>query len=208
MNIARRLKRYLLTGILVLAPLSISLFLLYRIVSWVDRLLSPAAVALVGHDIPGVGLATAAGLLIGAGWLGSNVIGQHVVEVVEDLVLRVPFLNWVFRTVKQLAEVFSPGGKAPFRSVVLVEYPREGVFQLGFVTAALPREADGRTTTLTSVYVPTNHLYIGDVLLVPAERLHSTSMTLQEGIQFFLSAGTSAPATLKTSPGKAEGPAA
>ncbi len=207
MNIARRLQRYLLTGILVLAPLSISLFLLFSLVTWVDRLLSPAAVALLGHDVPGLGLATAAGLLVGAGWLGSNVIGRHVVEAVEDMVLRVPFLNMVFRTVKQLAEVFSPGGKAPFRSVVLVEFPREGVFQLGFVTAVLPRDVDGRTTTLTSVFVPTNHLYIGDVLLVPPERLHSTSMSLQEGIQFFLSAGTSAPAVLKTSR-KTEDPAA
>ena len=99
MNIARRLQRYLLTGILVLAPLSISLFLLFSLVTWVDRLLSPAAVALLGHDVPGLGLATAAGLLVGAGWLGSNVIGRHVVEAVEDMVLRVPFLNMVFRTV-------------------------------------------------------------------------------------------------------------
>lgn len=209
MNVGRRLKRWFFTGVLVAGPLSVSLFLLAWLVGRVDRILSPAAVSLVGHDIPGVGLATALLLIMGAGWLGSNVIGQQVFEAVEELVFRVPVLSWVYRTVKQLAEVFSPGGRAPFRSVVLVEYPREGVFQLGFVTATLPHERDGKAGTLTSVYVPTNHLYIGDVLLVPSERLHKTEMTLQEGIQFFLSAGTSTPPALKTtSGGKTEGPAA
>lgn len=208
MNIGRRLKRYLITGFLVIAPLLISLFLLLWFTGWVDGLLAPIVYALTGHELPGVGLVTVLVLVTAAGWLASNIFGRNVLEAVENLILRVPILNWLYRTVKQLTEVFSPDSKAPFRSVVMVEYPREGVYQLGFATGTVRREEGGRIETLTSVYIPTNHFYIGDVLLVPPERLHSTSMTLQEGIQYFLSAGASAPHSLRTQTRKEEGPGA
>lgn len=189
MSLGRRVKRHLLTGFLVLAPLSISVFLLLWLVSWVDGLLSPVVYGLIGREVPGLGVMTALVLALGAGWLASNVIGQHILETIEDLVFHVPGLNWLYRTVKQLTEVFSPGGKAQFRSVVMVEYPRPGVFQLGFATGAVRHEEGGAARTLTSVYIPTNHLYIGDVILVPSAKVKETTMSLQQGVQFFLSAG-------------------
>ncbi|TPW20728.1 MAG: hypothetical protein FD126_1405, partial [Elusimicrobia bacterium] len=175
MNIARvsrLLKRYLVTGVLVLAPISISLSLLLWLGGWVDRLLLPLAFAVFGRDIPGLGLASATVLTLCVGWLGSNIIGKQVVEVLEDLLLHVPVFSWVYRTVKQLAEVFSPGGASAFRSVVMVEYPREGVYQLGFATGTVTPMPDGEP--LTSVYIPTNHLYIGDVILVPPGKVKET----------------------------------
>ena len=208
MNVGRPFKRYLITGFLVLAPLSISLFLLFWLVSWIDGLLSPLIHALTGRELPGLGLVAALFIAWVAGWLASNIIGRNLLETTEDLILHVPVLNWLYRTVKQLTEVFSPGGKAQFRSVVMVEYPREGVYQLGFATGKVRREEGGCVEIMTSVYIPTNHLYIGDILLVPPERLRSTSMTLQEGIQYFLSAGASMPEHLSTQPNKVERPAA
>lgn len=187
---ARLLKRYLVTGVLVLAPISISLSLLLWLGGWVDRLLLPLAVAVFGRHIHGLGLATATVLTLCVGWLGSNIIGKQVVEVLEDVLLHVPIFSWVYRTVKQLAEVFSPAGAAAFRSVVMVEYPREGVFQLGFATGHVTPVPGGET--LTSVYIPTNHVYIGDVILVPAGRVKETALSLQDGVQFFLSAGAMA----------------
>ncbi|MBI5597254.1 MAG: DUF502 domain-containing protein [Elusimicrobia bacterium] len=198
MNVGRRLKRYLLTGFIVLAPLSISLFLLLWLVSWVDGLLLPVTNALGGREVPGLGLATALLLSLLTGWLASNIIGQHVLDAIEDLILHVPVLAWLYRTAKQLTEVFSPGGKAQFRSVVMVEYPRDGVFQLGFATGNVVREEGGGKLPLTAVYIPMNHIYVGDMVLVPSERLRATDMTLQQGIQFFLSAGASIPPALKT----------
>lgn len=187
MKLTRLFKRYLVTGVLVLAPISISLSLLLWLGGWVDRLLLPLAFAVFGRDIPGLGLATATFLTLCVGWLGSNIIGKQVVEVLEDLLLHVPVFSWVYRTVKQLAEVFSPASAAAFRSVVMVEYPREGVYQLGFATGTVTPLADAEP--LTSVYIPTNHLYIGDVILVPSAKVKETTMSLQQGVQFFLSAG-------------------
>lgn len=200
MTVGRRLKRYLVTGFIVLAPLSISVFLLLWLVAWVDGLLLPLTHTLLSREIPGLGLATALLLALAVGWLASNIVGQQVLDLVEDFILHVPVLAWLYKTAKQLTDVFSPAGKAQFRSVVMVEYPRPGVFQLGFATGTLVKEEEGRSETLTAVYIPMNHIYVGDVLLVPSENLRQTSMTLQEGIQFFLSAGAASPASLKTEP--------
>lgn len=178
------------------------------LVKVVDGLLSPFAFVLIGREIPGLGLATAVTLALAAGWLASNIIGQQVLEIIEDLVFHVPILNWLYRTVKQLTEVFSPGGKSQFKKVVIVEYPREGVFQLGFATGTVIQEEGGLSETLTSVYLPTNHLYIGDIILVPPARLRPTSMSLQEGIQYFLSLGASMPAALRIEPKTTKSPGA
>lgn len=183
----RVLKRWFVTGVLVLAPISISVSLILWLGGWVDSMLSPVAYAVWGRAVPGLGLASAAVLILGVGWLGSNLIGRQVVEVFEDLLMHVPIFSWVYKTIKQLTEVFTPGGTASFKSVVMVEYPREGVYQLGFATGTSTPVTGG--PSLTSVYIPTNHLYIGDVILVPAAKVVETSMTLQEGVQFFLSAG-------------------
>lgn len=187
---ARVLQRWFVTGVLVLAPISISVSLILWIGGWVDSMLSPVAYAVWGRAVPGLGLASAAVLILATGWLASNIIGRQIVEVFEDLLLHVPIFSWVYRTVKQLAEVFSPSSAAAFRSVVMVEYPREGVYQLGFATGTVTPLADGEA--LTSVYIPTNHLYIGDVILVPPAKVKETSMSLQQGVQFFLSAGATA----------------
>ncbi|MDE2291836.1 MAG: DUF502 domain-containing protein [Elusimicrobia bacterium] len=197
MSLARRIKRYLITGFLVLTPLSVSLLLLSWFVGWIDGLLSPLAQAMLGRGVPGIGLALALVLVLGTGWLSSNIIGQQVLDAVEDMVLHVPVLAWLYKTIKQLTDVLSPDSKSALRNVVLVEYPREGVYQLGFTTGQTRREGMDEPEELTSVYVPTNHFYIGDVLLVPSSRLRKTDMTLQQGIQFFLSAGASAPYSIR-----------
>lgn len=188
-----RLKRYLVTGFLILAPISITIFLLYTFVSLVDRGLSPIVQALLGRYIPGLGLIVAALLMIVAGFLGSNIIGQHLLDALEEMLLRIPVFNWLYRTVKQLTELFSPAQKPKFQSVVMIEYPRPGVYSLGFVTKELEDSRDGKAKKLRCVYVPTNHLYIGDLVLVPAEKVLPTRLTLQEGVQTYLSAGATLP---------------
>ena len=130
----RKIKRYLLTGFLIVAPASITIFLLMTLVSIIDYYLGPIAYAAVGKEIPGLGVLTAFLLLLFAGAMASNITGQHILEWIEDVFLHIPVFNWLYSTIKQLTEVFSPGGKMNFQSVVMVEYPRPGVFSLGFVT--------------------------------------------------------------------------
>ena len=195
----KRLQRTLLTGLFIVAPISLSLFLVLWLVALVDGLLAPLA-GLIGRPVPGLGLVVALGLVFAAGVLGSNLVGQHLLELAEELLLKIPLFNWVYKTVKQMSEVFSPSGKSNFKSVVLVEYPRPGVYSMGFVTNQLTAEIGGKSQALVCVYVPTNHMYIGDSVLVPADKIITTKLSQQEGIQTAISAGASLPAVLKAKP--------
>ena len=193
MHPVRDLKRYMVTGFLIVAPISITIFLLWSLAGWIDGRLFPIVAPILGRYIPGLGLVVGMCLLFIVGFLSSNIIGQHLLEVVEDILLRIPVFNWLYRTVKQLTEAFTPTGSLHFKSVVMVEYPRPGVHQLGFVTRETEIQQNGTAVKTYCVYIPTNHLYIGDIVLVPADKVTETDIPLQEGVQAFLSAGASLP---------------
>lgn len=187
-----RLKRLLLTGLFIVAPFSLTFILIVWFVQLVDHMLYPF-ISLIGRPIPGLGLIVSLLIVLGVGALASNIVGQHLLEYVEELLLKLPGVNWLYRTIKQLAEVFSPSAKKNFRSVVLIEYPRPEIWSMGFVT----NEVTLAGRKLVSVYVPTNHIYIGDFVLVPPEKVTTLTMTLQDGIQAALSAGAAFPRELK-----------
>lgn len=195
----RRFKQTFLTGLFIIGPFSLTLIVISWFVSAVDQLLAPV-VGFIGHPIPGLGIAAAVVLVWVTGLLAGNLVGQHLLELVEDLLLKIPVFNWFYRTFKQLSEVFSPGNKAAFRGVVLIEYPRPHVYSVGFVTNRVSLERAAGKEELACVYVPTNHMYIGDTLLVPESQVIPTSMSHQEGVQAALSAGAALPPLIKGSP--------
>ena len=192
----RRLQRTLLTGLFIVAPISLSFILLAWFIALVDGLLAPV-IGFIGRPVPGLGLLVAFGLVLTAGILGSNLVGQHLLEIAEDVLLKIPVFNWVYRTIKQLSEVFSPAGRANFKSVVLVEYPRPGVYSLGFVTRKVSLETGDGLRPMVCVYVPTNHMYIGDSILVPADKVLVTGLSQQDGIQAAMSAGAALPDVIR-----------
>lgn len=188
----RHLKRILLTGLFIVAPFSLTFILIAWFVQMVDGMLSPVT-GLLGRPVPGLGLIAALLIILGVGAAASNVAGQHLLDYFEDMLLRVPGINWLYKTIKQVADVFSPAATKSFKRVVLVEYPRPEIYSMGFVTNEL--KMAGRP--MISVYVPTNHVYIGDFVLVPAEKVKDLPLSLHEGIQAALSAGASLPAELQ-----------
>lgn len=194
-----------MTGFFVVAPLSLTFILLSWFVALVNGAVAPL-VGLIGRPIPGLGLGVALLLVWLAGTLASNIAGQHILEWVEDILLKIPVFNWLYRTIKQVSDVFSPAGRATYRSVVLVEYPRPGVYSFGFVTNQLALEKPGGKQDCVTVYIPTNHMYVGDYILVPRENLLYTALTQQQGVQATISAGASLPGALKVAR-KLAGPA-
>ncbi|MBI5622692.1 MAG: DUF502 domain-containing protein [Elusimicrobia bacterium] len=192
----RRLKRTLISGLFIIGPLSLTFILLSWAVAFVDRALAPV-IGLVGRPLPGLGLAVAVVIVLAAGMLGGHVVGQHLLELVEELVLRVPGLNWLYRTIKQLSDIFSPSGKETLKHFVVVEYPRPGVYRFGFVTKELTVESDRLPKECVAVFIPTNHLYIGDCVLLPRDSVFKTELTQQQGVQATLSAGAALPPSIK-----------
>lgn len=195
----RRLQRVLITGVFVLAPIGLTLILLAWFLSLIDSMLAPVT-GVLGRPIPGLGLLVALALVLAAGVLGSNLVGRHLLDLTEEFLLKIPVFNWIYRTVKQLSEVFSPSGKTSFKSVVMVEYPGPGLHALGFVTNKVTVEENGKRAELACVYIPTNHMYIGQAVLVPIEKVRPTSLSQQDGIQAIISAGAALPNTLRLPP--------
>lgn len=197
MRVRLRLQRYLVTGVFTVIPFGLSALIVWWLVAFIDNTLGPIAWTFTGRHIPGLGLASALLIVLGAGWLTTNVIGERILEVFEGLFLHTPVFKWFYGAAKQATEAFAPHKKDAFKSVVLVEYPRPGVYSIGFVTGETILDAGGSHKALASVYVPSNHVYIGEVVLVPKDHLIATSMTVQHGIQTVLAAGAGLPEHIK-----------
>jgi uncharacterized membrane protein len=129
-------------------------------------------------------------LLVGA--FATNVIGRRVLQRGESLLLHLPFFRAVYAPVKQLTQAFSPDNEMGFKRMVLVEQTG-GTAVLGFLTREFTID-DGRGPgPRLAVYVPTNHLYLGDILICTPDRARFPRMTVEEGIRVFLTGGMGLP---------------
>jgi uncharacterized membrane protein len=185
-----------ITGFFVTVPAIASAWLLYVFWDFIDTFFSPGYQRVFGRRIPGLGFLTAVLFILVMGTIATNVLGRRVLARVERLFVRVPIFRSIYPSIKQLIESFSPEKRQAFKAVVLAEHPREGEFVFGFVTSEVLVETPGRKREMVTVFVPTNNLYLGDVIMVPRQDVISTGLTVEEGIRIILSAGTATPARL------------
>lgn len=185
-----------ITGFFVTVPAIASAWLLYVFWDFIDTFFSPGYQRVFGRRIPGLGFLTAVLFILVMGSIATNVLGRRVLARVERLFVRVPIFRSIYPSIKQLIESFSPEKRQSFKAVVLAEHPREGEFVFGFVTSEVLVETPGRKREMVTVFVPTNNLYLGDVIMVPRQDVISTGLTVEEGIRIILSAGTATPARL------------
>jgi uncharacterized membrane protein len=185
-----------ITGFFVTVPAIASAWLLYVFWDFIDTFFSPGYERVFGRRIPGLGFLTAVLFILFMGTVATNVLGRRVLARVELLFIRVPIFRSIYPSIKQLIESFSPEKRQSFKAVVLAEHPREGEFVFGFVTSEVLVETPGRKREMVTVFVPTNNLYLGDVIMVPRQDIISTGLTVEEGIRIILSAGTATPSRL------------
>lgn len=192
------LKKYFFTGLLILVPLAITLWVLNLIVTTMDQtlLLLPASVRNEApFNIPGMGVILTLAIVLVVGILGRNFIGRRLVIWWEVLLARIPIVSTIYSSVKQVSDtLFSPSGQA-FRKAVLVEFPRQGVWTVGFVVgspgAPLQRPLTGEHA---SVYVPTApNPTSGYILIVPIGQIVDLDITVDEALKFVVSMGVVAP---------------
>ena len=185
-----------ITGFFVTVPAIASAWLLYVFWDFVDKFFSPGYERVFGRRIPGLGFLTAVLVILIMGSIATNVLGRRILARVERLFIRVPIFRSIYPSIKQLIESFSPEKRQAFKAVVLAEHPREGEFVFGFVTSEVLVETPGRKREMVTVFVPTNNLYLGDVIMVPRQDVISTGLSVEEGIRIILSAGTATPPRL------------
>ena len=190
------LRRNFIAGFFVTVPLVISIAALVWIFRLVDGSLGPWYARWLNREVPGLGIATTALLVLLVGTLATNVIGKRILQRTESYLLRVPVFRTIYAPVKQLVVAFSPDNEYGFKRVVLVEEPGRG-FVMGFLTKEFSVERGAATETLVAVYVPTNHLYLGDVIIYPRERVSYPDITVEQGIRIFLTGGMALPPRLR-----------
>ncbi len=205
------LRRNLITGIVFIVPLALSVAVFVWLFGLIDGVMGPVYARWLGREIPGLGLVTLGAVVVLVGALATNVILGRLLNRGEEWLLRLPLFGAVYATVKQLVTAFSPDTQVGFKRVVLVDDPKRGLV-LGFLTKEFRLEGDdgparagaGETDgerdswTHVAVYVPTNHVYFGDIHIYPRSVVSFPSLTVQEGLQVFLTGGMALGKRLRT----------
>ena len=195
----RAFKKYLMAGLLIWAPLVITIWLLWTMISTLESILpeSLSAKALLGVDVPGLRFLIVLLILLLTGALTANFLGQAVVDRWERLMGRIPLIRSIYNSVKQVGDtLLAPNGQA-FRQAVLVQYPREGAWTIAFVTGVPGGEAARHLSgDYVSVYVPTTpNPTSGFFLMVPRADIVALSMSVDAALKYIVSMGAVAPPT-------------
>ena len=194
------LRRNFIAGFFVTVPLFISVAAFIWIFGVVDGLTTPFYDRLLGRRIPGLGTLSTAAAIVLVGAFATNVIGKRVLKRAEDYLLRVPVFRTIYAPVKQLVLAFSPHNESGFKRVVMIEDAKRG-FALGFLTREFTVERGRGPEALLAVYVPTNHLYLGDIVICERDRATFPDISVEEGIRIFLTGGMALPLRLRGLPG-------
>jgi uncharacterized membrane protein len=190
------LRRSFVAGFFVTVPLFISVAAFIWIFNIVDGLTTPLYDRLLGRRIPGLGTVTTAVAVVLVGALARNVIGRRVLSRGEAWLLKVPVFRTIYAPVKQLIAAFSPDNASGFKRVVMVEDARGG-HVLGFLTREFTIDRGEGAETRLAVYVPTNHLYLGDIIVCEPDRVSYPDVTVEDGIKIFLTGGMALPTKVR-----------
>jgi len=191
------IRRRLIAGFFVTVPLVISVAAIVWAFRMIDGWVGPLYTTVIGPSPawgiprdppPGLGLLSTVIVVLLVGAFATNVIGKRLLQRAEGYLLRVPVFRTIYSPVKQLVVAFSPDNEYGFKRVVLVEEPSRG-FVLGFLTKEFTVDRGQGPEPMIAVYVPTNHLYLGDVVVCPSDKASYPDITVEQGIRIFLTGG-------------------
>jgi uncharacterized membrane protein len=189
------LRRRFVTGFFVMVPLIISLVALIWIFGVIDGVTAPLYARALGRHVPGLGILTTAALILVVGVVATNVLGQKLLQRLEGYLLRVPVFRTIYAPIKQLVLAFSPDNEYGFKRVIMARTASRGMV-LGFLTKEFSVESAGQADSLVAIFVPTNHLYLGDIVICPRADAFFPDLTVEQGIRIFLTGGMTLPTRL------------
>lgn len=190
------LRKYLIAGLLVWLPLAATIFVIKLLIDLFGKisLFFPPelrSAVLFGFPIPGFSFIISILIVLFTGVFVANLFGRRMVVMWEAILNRIPLVSTVYSTVKQVLEILLASNNKSFRQVVLIEYPRKGIWSLGFQTNAAPaiiRQGAGRE--LSSVFVPTTpNPTSGFIVMIPCTDIKPLAMTVEEAFKFIISMG-------------------
>ncbi len=185
------LRRSFIAGFFVTVPLFITIAAFIWIFGIVDGLTSAFYMRLLGREVPGLGIITTAVGVVVVGAVATNVIGKRVLQRADGYLLRVPVFRSIYAPVKQLVVAFSPDNEFGFKRVVMVQNGHTAA--LGFLTREFTVDRGHGVEAMVAVYVPTNHLYLGDIVICEPGRVSYPDISVEEGLRIFLTGGMALP---------------
>ena len=196
------LRQRFVAGLFVTVPLAVSVVAIVWVFRWVDGLTRGLGARVLGtpwadESVSAIaesalGILTTAAIVLAAGALATNVIGRRLVDRTEQLLLHIPLFRTVYAPIRQLLNAFSPESEVGFKRMVLVEDGTRG-YMLGFLTKEFVVDRGQGPEPFLAVYLPTNHLYLGDVVVCRPERVSFPDMTVEDGVRIFLTGGMGLP---------------
>ena len=196
-----RLRTYFLTGIVVSAPVGITIWLIWLFVAFVDDTVVPLIPDaynpsdVIGVSVPGIGVIVVLLVVTIIGFLVTNFFGRFMIKLGENLVSRVPVVRTIYGVLKQIFDAVLAQSEGAFREVILIEYPRKGIWVLGFVTSNTQGEIRRvMADEMVNVFLPTTpNPTSGFLLFVPRKDCITLNMTVEEGVKLVISGGIVSP---------------
>ncbi|HUG38991.1 MAG TPA: DUF502 domain-containing protein [Longimicrobiales bacterium] len=201
-TLGKAFRRRLIAGLIVIAPLGVTAYVLWWLFRTVDGLLGRHVYGAIGITVPGLGLLMLLLLLLAVGWLAERTIGAQMLNWWHGLLDRVPLVSRLYGATRRIiGSVFGGEEKKFFRDVVLFEYPSPGQWTLGFVTGNAPQALEGRVEDGLTIFLPTApNPVTGFLIIVPRARTVRLPVTVEEGFTYILSAGAVAPGSAVAGP--------
>ncbi|XP_051126777.1 protein LIKE COV 3 [Andrographis paniculata] len=185
-----------MTGCVILLPIAITFYLTWWFVHWVDGFFSPIYNHL-GINIFGLGFFTSITFIFLVGVFMSSWLGASLLKLGEWFIKKMPLISYIYAASKQISAAISPDESSQaFKEVAIVRHPRVGEYALGFITSTIILQKNSGAEELCCVYVPTNHLYLGDIFLINSKDVMRPNLSVREGIEIIISGGISIPKVL------------
>ncbi len=196
-----RLRAYFLAGILVTAPLSITLYLAWLFINFIDNRVASLLPerfhpeTYLPFGVPGIGVLVVVLFLILIGWMAAGYMGRMMLRSSENILARIPAVRTIYGAVKQILETVLAKQSSAFREVVLIEYPRRGIWAVGFITGTSQAQIQELTDdSMVNIFLPTTpNPTSGFLLFVPNRDVIRLNISIEEGIKLVVSAGIVVP---------------
>ncbi len=206
-RLRHKIEKIFLAGLLVTLPTMLTFFLLKFLVNYIDKVSAPLVRRFLNTDIPGLGFSVTILIVLGIGVLGTNILGKQLVGLGDQLLSKIPLVRSIYTSAKQIVHTVVSDTEKPFKQVVLVPYPREGVHAIGMVTREVSdniasnslvpvsqSEEERKGDQIISVFIPsTPNFTSGLLIMFPRRDIIPLSMTIEDGFKYLLSGGILTP---------------
>ena len=189
--LGKKLRGHFLTGVLVVVPIGATILILVWLFTTIDNILQPAIQLILGHPVPGVGFGITIVLIYLIGIIASNIVGKKLIHYGESALPWMPGIRQLYNGIKQILESFSAPGRAGFMQVVLIEFPRKGIWTVGFITNESSAQSGEKQL---NIFIPTSPNPTSGFLQIAREdEVIRTDIPIEHALRMIVSAGRVSP---------------